>query len=116
MISLKMRTLIRNFMHIFYGTHLAHITELWYLDVWFDESLMWRRQIHGCISRASTRLWLLWRLGGRDWVLGAYLYLRGHPPHNVLWSFVLNIRFVLKYGIGGTGFSINMRYIDGFHT
>lgn len=39
-----------------YRTRLAHVKELRYLGVLFDEALTWRRQIHESISRARTRL------------------------------------------------------------
>ena len=55
---------------------LPHVSELRYLDLWFDEHLTWGRQIREATSRATARLWLLRRLGGRDWGLDPYLFLR----------------------------------------
>ena len=48
------------------------MSELHYLGVWFDAHLIWGGQI----QEATARLWLLRRLGGRDWGLDPYLFLR----------------------------------------
>ena len=59
-----------------YGECLPHVSELCYLGVWFDAHLTWGRQIREATSRATAHLWLLRRLGGRDWGLDPYLFLR----------------------------------------
>ena len=59
-----------------YGECLPHVTEIRYLGVWFDAHLTWHRQIMEATTRARARLWLLRRLGGRDWGLDPYMFLR----------------------------------------
>ena len=59
-----------------YGESLSHVTEICYLGVWFDVHLTWHGQIMEATTQARARLWLLRRLGGRDWGLDPYLFLR----------------------------------------
>ena len=59
-----------------YGECLPHVSELRYLGVWFDAHLTWGRQIREATSQATARIWLLRRLGGRNWGLDPYMFLR----------------------------------------
>ena len=66
----------RQFKVRLYGECLPHVTKILYLGVWFDTHQTWHRQILEVTTRARDRLWLLRRLGGRDWGLVPYLFLQ----------------------------------------
>lgn len=59
-----------------YGECLPHVSEILNLGVWIDAHLTWHRQIIEATTQAKAHLWWLRRLGGRDWGLDPYLFLR----------------------------------------
>ena len=53
----------------------------------------------------------------RDWdLICSSTLLEGHPPHDPLWSPILNICYVLRHKVGRVEFSASMHYADGIQT
>ena len=113
----KMCTLISRC--TFYA-RLPHFAELWYLGVWFDESLTWRLQICESVSRVKSMSLVASALGRPGLGIGPLFVplarQRVHPPHDVLWSPMLGICFVFEDEVGRAGLGVGVCCTDGIQT